>query len=58
MQAAATISYQKALHAVFLVCIVLASVVTLASMGIKEVDMSVEPKKVAFEDDDSVDEDA
>lgn len=42
----------------FLVCIVLAAITTLAGMGIREVDMSVEPKKVTFEDEDSGDEDA
>lgn len=51
LQAAATISYQKALHAVFLVCIVLAAVTTLAGMGIREVDMNAEPKKVADDDE-------
>lgn len=55
LQDAATISYQKALHAVFIVCIVLAAVTTLAGMGIREVDMNVEPKKVtADEEEDDI----
>lgn len=41
----------------FIVCIILAVVTTLAGMGIREVDMSVEPKKVTFVDRDSDDED-
>lgn len=40
-----------------MVCIVLAVVTTLAGMGIREVDMNAEPKKVTSEDD-SGDEDA
>lgn len=34
-------------------CIILAIVTTLAGMGIREVDMNAEPKKVTEEDDES-----
>jgi hypothetical protein len=40
LKAAAILSYQNAIHAVFLVGIVLSVICVLAGMGIKEVDMS------------------
>jgi hypothetical protein len=53
LQEAATASYQKALHAVFVVGIVLSVVVVLAGLGIREVDMDVVEKKgVEDESDD------
>jgi hypothetical protein len=53
LQEAATASYQKALHAVFVVGVVLTVVVVLAGLGIREVDMNIaEKKNVEIEDDD------
>lgn len=51
LREAATISYQKALHAVFLVCIVIAVVITLAGLGVKEIDMNAEKKEVLDDDE-------
>lgn len=52
LQEAATASYQKALHAVFMVGIVLTVVVVLAGLGIREVDMDVAEKKTVSDEDD------
>jgi hypothetical protein len=51
LQEAATISYQKALHAVFVVCIVLTVVTTLAGLGIREIDMDAGAKKGPEDDE-------
>lgn len=47
---AATASYQKALHAVFICAIVASTIGVLASLGIREVDMNA--KDSAIEDDE------
>ena len=52
LQEAATASYQKALHAVFMVGIVLAVVTVLAGLGIREIDMDVAEKKSAEDEED------
>jgi hypothetical protein len=52
LQEAATASYQKALHAVFMVGIVLTVVVVLAGLGVREVDMDVAEKKTVSDEGD------
>lgn len=54
LKAAAIASYQHAIHAVFLVFIVLSVVYLLAGLGIREVDMKVKmgAKRVEEEDED------
>lgn len=51
LKAAAITSYQRALHAVFLVGIVLSVVQFLAVLGIKEVDMRPKPIKRVEEEE-------
>lgn len=52
LQAAATASYQKALHAVFVCAIVAATIGVISSMGIREIDMNAALQKPADSDDD------
>lgn len=52
LQAAATASYQKALHAVFVCAIILATVGVLSSMGIREIDMNAALQKPPSEEDE------
>lgn len=49
---AAVASYQRALHAVFVCAIVLSVIGVLASLGIREVDMSGKPAQPQEEEDD------
>ncbi len=54
LKAAAIASYQHALHAVFVVCIVLSVVQFLAVLGIREISMETPPAaKVADEEEES-----
>jgi MFS family permease len=52
LQDAATASYQKALHAVFIVAIVLSVIGVVSALGMREVDMSPQPKQRAGEEDE------
>lgn len=53
-KAQAILSYRNALHAVFVVCGVLAVVALLAGMGIKEIDLSAKkPVKKPLDEEES-----
>lgn len=59
LQLAATTSYGKALHAVFVCSVVLAVVGVLSSMGMREVDMDVKrPAPPLADEPESIEEDA